>query len=193
MQRKHIEIEWAEMIRGVEEGKKMAKSAGFLGMVRGKSYFVYRTGDMCQIVLTRNKLLTRCRPPPYVDLLRHVQSVCAIFCRNVPADRACLACIWPSNRFRGVFFIAYQIYFFSVSSIEKSFQFSIMNTCIGFMGINLGMVAIRSCSDADKSSSWARLLAESATSCRPSRGLSVRPQRRLSVSLSAFLGIFYIF
>jgi hypothetical protein len=32
----YIELEWAEMVRGVEEEKKLAKSIGFLDMFRGK-------------------------------------------------------------------------------------------------------------------------------------------------------------
>ncbi|KAM0714151.1 hypothetical protein Q7P37_007616 [Cladosporium fusiforme] len=43
------------------------------------------------------------------------------------------------------FFIAYQTYFFAIAGIEKSFQFSIMNSCIGFMGVNAGMVAMQAC------------------------------------------------
>lgn len=33
----YIELEWAEMVRGVEEEKKIAKSIGFLDMFRGIS------------------------------------------------------------------------------------------------------------------------------------------------------------
>jgi hypothetical protein len=33
----YIELEWAEMVRGVEEEKKIAKSIGFLDMFRGTS------------------------------------------------------------------------------------------------------------------------------------------------------------
>ncbi len=32
---KYIELEWAEMVRGVEEEKKLEKSIGFLDMFRG--------------------------------------------------------------------------------------------------------------------------------------------------------------
>jgi MFS family permease len=41
------------------------------------------------------------------------------------------------------FLIAYSTYFFSVAGITKAFEFSIMNTCIGFLGVNIGMYAIR--------------------------------------------------
>jgi hypothetical protein len=35
---KYIELEWAEMIRGVEEEKALARSIGFLDMFRGKLF-----------------------------------------------------------------------------------------------------------------------------------------------------------
>lgn len=41
------------------------------------------------------------------------------------------------------FVIAYTTYFFTIAGIDKPFQYSIMNTCIGFIGVNCGMVAIR--------------------------------------------------
>lgn len=41
------------------------------------------------------------------------------------------------------FLIGYQTYFLSIAGITKSFEFSIMNTCIGFIGVNFGMYAIR--------------------------------------------------
>lgn len=41
------------------------------------------------------------------------------------------------------FLIGYQTYFFTVAGITKAFEFSIMNTCFGFLGVNVGMYAIR--------------------------------------------------
>jgi MFS family permease len=41
------------------------------------------------------------------------------------------------------FLIGYQTYFFTVCGITKAFEFSIMNTCFGFLGVNVGMYAIR--------------------------------------------------
>lgn len=41
------------------------------------------------------------------------------------------------------FVIAYTTYFFGIAGITKNFQYSIMNTCIGFLGVNCGMYAIR--------------------------------------------------
>jgi hypothetical protein len=40
------------------------------------------------------------------------------------------------------FLIGYQTYFFTVCGITKAFEFSIMNTCFGFLGVNVGMYAI---------------------------------------------------
>ncbi|KAL3425528.1 hypothetical protein PVAG01_02319 [Phlyctema vagabunda] len=37
MEQQYFELEWAEMVRGVDEEKSMAKSIGFLNMFRGKS------------------------------------------------------------------------------------------------------------------------------------------------------------
>lgn len=41
------------------------------------------------------------------------------------------------------FLIAYATYFFSIAGITKAFEFSIMQTCIGFLGVNVGMYAIK--------------------------------------------------
>ena len=41
------------------------------------------------------------------------------------------------------FLIAYQTYFMELGGVTKAFQYSIMNTCLGFLGVNLGMVAMR--------------------------------------------------
>lgn len=41
------------------------------------------------------------------------------------------------------FLIGYQTYFYTVSGIAKAFEYSVMNTCFGFLGVNIGMYAIR--------------------------------------------------
>jgi hypothetical protein len=41
------------------------------------------------------------------------------------------------------FLIAYQTYFLSIAGITNAFEFSIMNTCLGFVGVNIGMYAIQ--------------------------------------------------
>lgn len=40
------------------------------------------------------------------------------------------------------FIIGYNTYFYSIIGVTKAFQYSIMNTCVGFAGVNLGMYAI---------------------------------------------------
>ena len=94
----YIELEWAEMVRGVEEEKKLEKSIGFLDMFRGP------------------------------DLRRTLLCYGMIGCQTASG-------IW--------FLIGYQTYFLSLAGITKSFEFSVMNTVIGFIGVNVGMVCIR--------------------------------------------------
>lgn len=40
------------------------------------------------------------------------------------------------------FIIAFQTYFFAIAGISKSFRFTIMNTCLGLLGVFCGMYAI---------------------------------------------------
>ncbi|KAL1861184.1 hypothetical protein Plec18170_001699 [Paecilomyces lecythidis] len=96
--REEVEIEWAEMVRGVEEEKKMAKSVGFLDMFRGP------------------------------DLRRTLLCYGMIGCQTASG-------VW--------FLIGYATYFYTIAGITKAFEFSIMNTCLGFLGVNIGMFAIR--------------------------------------------------
>jgi MFS family permease len=37
------------------------------------------------------------------------------------------------------FIIGYNTYYYSIIGVTKSFQYSIMNTCVGFVGVNVGM------------------------------------------------------
>ena len=41
------------------------------------------------------------------------------------------------------FLIAYQTYFLTIAGVSKPFEFTIMNTCLSFLGVNVGMFAIR--------------------------------------------------
>ena len=93
-----IELEWAEMVRGVEEEKKNVKSVGFIDMFRG------------------------------TDLRRTLLCYGMIACQTASG-------IW--------FLIAYQTYFFIQGGVTKGFEYSIMTTCMGFLGVNLGMYAMR--------------------------------------------------
>ncbi|KAL4916494.1 general substrate transporter [Aspergillus aurantiobrunneus] len=92
-----LELEWAEMVKGVEEEKREAGSVAALDMFRG------------------------------VDLRRTILCYCMIGCQTASG-------VW--------FLIGYQTYFFTVTGITKAFEFSIMNTCFGFLGVNIGMYAI---------------------------------------------------
>jgi hypothetical protein len=40
------------------------------------------------------------------------------------------------------FFIAYQTYFFAIAGVTKAFEYSIMNACLGFIGVHIGMYAM---------------------------------------------------
>lgn len=62
------------------------------------------------------------------DLRRTMLCYCMIGCQTASG-------VW--------FLIGYQTYFFTVCGIAKAFEFSIMNTCFGFLGVNIGMYAIR--------------------------------------------------
>lgn len=42
------------------------------------------------------------------------------------------------------FLIGYATYFFAIAGIKQPFKYSIMKTCIGFIGVNCGLLAMRS-------------------------------------------------
>lgn len=94
----NIEVEWAEMQRGIEEERNNAKSVGFIDMFRG------------------------------TDLRRTLLCYGMIACQTASG-------IW--------FLIAYQTYFFIQGGVTRGFEYSIMTTCLGFLGVNLGMYAMR--------------------------------------------------
>ncbi|KAJ5669506.1 hypothetical protein N7462_010576 [Penicillium macrosclerotiorum] len=93
-----LEIEWAEMVKGVEEEKREQGDVSALDMFRG------------------------------ADLRRTILCYCMIGCQTASG-------VW--------FLIGYQTYFFTVCGITKAFEYSVMNTCFGFLGVNIGMYAIR--------------------------------------------------
>ncbi|KAF2647183.1 general substrate transporter [Lophiostoma macrostomum CBS 122681] len=93
-----LELEWTEMVRGVEEEKSVAQETSFLDMFKGH------------------------------DLRR------TLLCYGMIAGQTASG-VW--------FLIAYSTYFLTIAGITKAFEFSIMNTCIGFIGVNIGMYAIR--------------------------------------------------
>ncbi|TVY82966.1 putative glucose transporter rco-3, partial [Lachnellula suecica] len=148
VERQYLELEWAEMVRGVEEEKSLAKSIGFLDMFRG------------------------------CDLRRTLLCYGMIACETASG-------VW--------FLIAYQTYFLSLAGITKSFEFSIMNTVLGFIGVNIGMYLIRHVFGRRS------ILMIGATGCglcqlASAIGYTIQPGSQSSGKvLVAFTAIFYIF
>ena len=93
-----LELEWSEMIRGVEEEKRVAKSTPFMDMFRGN--------DLRRTLLAYGMLASQTASG-----------------------------VW--------FFIGYQTYFFSIAGITKAFEYSIMNACIGWIGVHCGIYAMK--------------------------------------------------
>ncbi|KIX01019.1 uncharacterized protein Z518_10085 [Rhinocladiella mackenziei CBS 650.93] len=93
-----LEIEWAEMLLGMEEEKKNVVSVGWIDMFRG------------------------------TDLRRTLLCYGMIACQSASG-------IW--------FLIAYQTYFLQQGGVTKAFEYTIMTTCMGFVGVNVGMFAMR--------------------------------------------------
>lgn len=92
-----LELEWAEMIRGVDEEMKVAESTSFLDMYKGH------------------------------DLRR------TLLCYGMIAAQSASG-VW--------FFIAYQTYFLQIAGITKAFEYTIMNACIGWLGVHVGLYAM---------------------------------------------------
>ncbi|KAL4924048.1 general substrate transporter [Aspergillus undulatus] len=93
-----LELEWAEMVKGVEEEKRQKGSVAALDMFRG------------------------------VDLRRTLLCYGMIACQTASG-------VW--------FIIGYPTYFFTVTGVNKPFEYTIMSTCLGFIGVNFGMYAMR--------------------------------------------------
>ncbi len=95
-----FELEWIEMVRGIEEERKLARTVGALDMFRGS------------------------------DLRRTM---------------LCWAVIATQTGSGSWFLISYTTYFLIVSGvgIDDAFKYSIMKTCIGFIGVWVGMYMMR--------------------------------------------------
>jgi MFS family permease len=93
-----FELEWAEMIRGVAEEKRVAQSTPLQDMFRGH------------------------------DLRR------TLLCYAVIASQSASG-VW--------FFIGYQTYFLSIAGITKAFEYTIMSTCLGFIGVFVGLFSLK--------------------------------------------------
>jgi hypothetical protein len=92
-----LELEWAEMIRGVAEEQRLSRSSGFVDLFRGN------------------------------DLRR------TLLCWGTIASQSASG-VW--------FFIGYQTYFLTLAGITKAFEYTIMNACIGFIGVHLGLFSM---------------------------------------------------
>lgn len=93
-----LELEWAEMIRGVAEEKRMARGTPFVDMFKGH------------------------------DLRR------TLLCYGTIAAQSASG-VW--------FFIGYQTYFLTLAGITKAFEYTIMNGCVGFIGVHVGLFALK--------------------------------------------------
>ncbi|KAF2265208.1 general substrate transporter [Lojkania enalia] len=96
----YVELEWAEMVKGIEEEKRLATTVGALDMFRG------------------------------TDLRRTLLCFGMIACQTGSG-------VW--------FVISYGTYFLIVSglSVSDAFKYSIMATCLGFLGVNMGMYLMK--------------------------------------------------
>jgi MFS family permease len=92
-----LELEWAEMVRGVAEEQRVAKSSDWRDMYRGN------------------------------DLRRTLLCYATIAAQSASG-------VW--------FFIGYQTYFLTLAGITKAFEYTIMITCIGFIGVHVGLFSL---------------------------------------------------
>lgn len=100
LQPEEFELEWVEMVKGIEEEKKLAQTIGPLDQYRG------------------------------TDLRRTL---------------LCYGVIMSQVGSGSWFVISYSTYFFIVAglSTSKAFQYSILNTCLGLIGVNFGIYLMR--------------------------------------------------
>ncbi|RMZ66815.1 sugar transporter [Pyrenophora seminiperda CCB06] len=92
-----LELEWAEMVRGVVEEQRLSRTSGFMDLFRGS------------------------------DLRR------TILCWGTIASQSASG-VW--------FFVAYQTYFFAIAGITKAFEYTIMDSCLGFFSVQLGLYSM---------------------------------------------------
>ncbi|KAI0195435.1 general substrate transporter [Astrocystis sublimbata] len=113
-----LELEWVEMVRGIEEEKRTAKTVGALDMFKGVR------------PLTMANLRVSADNPTGTELRR------TLLCYGVIATQTG-AGSW--------FVISYSTYFMTVAglSVNEAFKFSILNTVLGFIGVNFGIYLMR--------------------------------------------------
>ncbi|RYP63926.1 hypothetical protein DL771_009038 [Monosporascus sp. 5C6A] len=100
VQSEELELEWVEMVKGIEEEKRTAISVGPLDMFRGTE--LRRTLLCCGVIATQTGSGAR-------------------------------------------FLISYSTYFMVVAgvSVDDAFKYSVMKTCLGLVGVNIGIYLMR--------------------------------------------------
>ncbi|KAI8946285.1 general substrate transporter [Xylaria longipes] len=95
-----LEVEWVEMVKGIEEEKRTAETVGALDMFKGTEL--------------RRTLL-------------------------------CFGVIATQTGAGSWFIISYSTYFMIVAglSVDEAFKFGVMNTVLGFIGVNIGIYLMR--------------------------------------------------
>lgn len=95
-----LELEWVEMVKGIEEEKKLASTIGPLDQYRGT--------DLRRTLLCYGVILSQVGSGSW-------------------------------------FIISYSTYFFIVAGLTtaKAFQYAILNTCLGLIGVNFGIYLMR--------------------------------------------------
>ncbi|KAL2185740.1 general substrate transporter [Thermothelomyces heterothallicus CBS 203.75] len=104
-----FELEWVEMVKGIEEERKLASSVGPLDMFRGKS-------------VPRRALRS-----------------------NLRRTLLCFGVIATQTGSGAWFLISYTTYFLVVAGlgVDEAFKYSVMQTCLGFIGVNVGIYLMR--------------------------------------------------
>lgn len=100
LQPDELELEWVEMVKGIEEEKKLASTIGPLDQYRGT--------DLRRTLLCYGVILSQVGSGSW-------------------------------------FIISYSTYFFIIAGLDtaKAFEYPIVNTCLGLVGINFGIYLMR--------------------------------------------------
>ncbi|AEO60449.1 hypothetical protein MYCTH_2129548 [Thermothelomyces thermophilus ATCC 42464] len=98
-----FELEWVEMVKGIEEERKLASSVGPLDMFRGNNR------------------------------------------SNLRRTLLCFGVIATQTESGAWFLISYTTYFLVVAGlgVDEAFKYSVMQTCLGFIGVNVGIYLMR--------------------------------------------------
>ncbi|KAH8160226.1 hypothetical protein CIB48_g8029 [Xylaria polymorpha] len=114
-----LELEWVEMVKGIEEEKRTAETVGALDMFKGMSSVNKLNPSQHKLTFPRGTELRR-----------------TLLCYGVIATQTG-AGSW--------FIISYATYFMIVAglSVDEAFKFGVMNTVLGFVGVNIGIYLMR--------------------------------------------------